>query len=533
MIGVSLSYEFLSKNDGLGVTLSSLWSRGVRSIELRMVPAGESPEKVLRIANVLWDYGFKITVHSSSRAVETAVEDILYPLSSILAHKRQSEFTVTIHPIVGDNVLLLRTLSDYITEHKYPIRIALENERRLPDKSYGDSMSLVLDAVTTVNRDNVGICFDMGHLAWYYETQTDNSDTLPPKEFLNRVIHTHIHTCDNGNTHFPLLSWSGPFTSYIKELDFGYFGVYNVEISPAKYESRLSALDGYLLSVDTLRENFPFHASLYEDLKLNYDNWFRRALEVFNKKDGTYISLVGSSSYLFSTNGYRWAMDVAFRNVRYLAEAPSRVKEYLGQLDLMILTHPHDDHTEGSTIKALADTNIMWLVPSFMVDKIKSLGISDSKIIAAHVGERLKIGPLEVQVISGRHYRPDTGKGCDAVGYVISVNDTLSMAFPVDIRNYSTEGVEEINADYCFAHIWLSDFALDPEKYIPKSYEFADFMLKMSKENIILSHLYENGRHESGMWQIHHAHIVRSQINEISPKTSVLVPRLGEIIKLG
>ena len=32
-----------------------------------------------------------------------------------------------------------------------------------------------------------------------------------------------------------------------------------------------------------------------------------------------------------------------------------------------ILTHPHVDHTEDSTIKALADTDIMWLVPASIV----------------------------------------------------------------------------------------------------------------------------------------------------------------------
>ena len=107
-----------------------------------------------------------------------------------------------------------------------------------------------------------------------------------------------------------------------------------------------------------------------------------------------------------------------------------------------------------------------------------------------------------------------------------------SLAFPGDVRDYRTADLENLDADYCFAHVWLTDNAIDPEKYIPKSRELAEFTLKMSKKTILLAHLYENGRDEMGMWQRKHAEVVADAIRRISPETETLIPSIGEIVDL-
>ena len=536
MIGLSLPYRWLLTAEGdlpsPSILLPQLWERGVRSIEIRMVPLCAPASDVLKIADLLWDYGFNVTVHSKSKTAENAVKEILSPLSLMLANMRQSELTVTVHPIVGSNVDMLNALSDYIIENGYPVKIALENERRLPDKTNGDGLALVLDAVSAVDRDNVGICFDMGHFAWYMDNFTDSPNELPPKDFLARVIHTHIHAYTESTTHFPLDEWRVPFSKYINALSHNYFGVYNIELSPQRFEHRMGAVDGYLKSVDTLKENFPFNAALYNDLRLNYDYRFHRAIEVFDKREGCHVSLINSSSYLFSTNGYRWAMDIAFRNIRYLSKIPAQISKYLDKLDLIVLTHAHADHMEESTIRALSKTEISGLIPNFLVDDMLKFGIRRDKLIVAKVGEALSVGPLTVRVLPGKHFRPDSGKGIAAVGYMITADNSPSLAFPGDIRDYSTEGIENLNADYCFSHVWLTDDALNPDKYIPKSKELAEFMLKMSEKTILLTHLYENARKESGMWQLKHARIACNAILEKSPQTRVVVPKIGEALHL-
>ena len=70
MIGLSLSYKELvsTQNPDLKpeLLLPKLWQHGVRSIELRAMSSSACPDEVLRIANLLWDYGFQITLHSAS-----------------------------------------------------------------------------------------------------------------------------------------------------------------------------------------------------------------------------------------------------------------------------------------------------------------------------------------------------------------------------------------------------------------------------------------------------------------------------------
>ena len=537
MIGLSLQYKWLAGRGSFPMPEAELFfaelrARGVSSVELRAVARDADPQEVLAVASSLWDRGFRITVHGSVGTAENAVAEVFAPLSELLSHLRQRELVVTVHPIEGDNVAMLLALSDYAREQGLPVRIALENERRLPDKTEGDSIALVLEAVTRVDRENVGICFDMGHFTWYNSLYHTYSDGMPPVEFLDRVIHTHIHECAEGRTHFPLEGWRAPVADYVKALDRRYFGVYNLELEPPRFAHLRGAEEGYLRSVDALRENLPFSARIYGELKRHYDERFLRAIEVLNRTEGSFASLVGPSSYLFSTNGFHWGMDPAFRNARYLAETPSHVREYLGGLDLILLTHDHVDHVEGHTIQALADTEIRWVVPAFFVDRVLSFGVSREKILTVREGDEIRVGPLTIRVLEGKHFRPDTGKGIRAVGYLVSAEGAPTLVFPGDVRDYRSDGAEDLNADVCFGHVWLTDNALDAAAYTAKSEELADFMLRRSRKRILLTHLYESGRSERGMWQRHHAEVARNAILARSPETAVDIPELGEILEL-
>lgn len=535
MIGMSLSYRKLLENDDAllkpETLLPKLWEHGVRSIELKTISASDSSVDVFRVANLLWDYGFQVTVHSTAVSASSAVEDVFAPLAGLLTGMRQRELIVTIHPVVDDNVAMLTALSDYIIKHRYPVRIALENNRKMPDRTDGDSLALVLDAVTSVDRENVGICFDMGHFAWYAENFTDLPNMLPPREFLSRVIHTHIHAYNEGTTHFPLDQWCEPISRYIDALGYKYLGVYNVELVPKRFAHRWSATEAYLLSADTLKQNYPSRASYYDELRFHYDGWFCHALDVLKKKDGCYGTLIAPSSYLFSTNGYTWAMDVSFLVLHHLAEAPSRIREYFGNINCMILTHGHGDHMEERTIRALSDTDISWVVPEFLVDNVLSFGVRREKITVVRAGDNVCVGPLQIRVLEGRHFRPETKKGTDAVGYLISADHAPTLAFPADVRDYSVAEGEELNADHCFAHVWLTDNALDPEIYVPKSREFAKFMLSRSRRSIWLAHLHAD-RLDDKRWVLRHARVASESIREQSPETVVRVPRYGEIFDL-
>ena len=101
----------------------------------------------------------------------------------------------------------------------------------------------------------------------------------------------------------------------------------------------------------------------------------------------------------------------------------------------------------------------------------------------------------------------------------------------MDIRNFSQK--EDIpTADYCFANVWLEDNSADPESWQAMVEPFAKYMLSFSNKNILLTHLYEDGRPDHKMWRAEHAHAAADKIHALSPETRVIIPRRGECIRL-
>ena len=129
MIGVSLPLKWLESGDGIlgdvDHVLTELTKHNVKSIELRTVRSHSNANEVLRVANILWDRGFSITVHSYPTSLSTAVDDVFVPLEKLLQSLRQERLTITIHPIDDDNVAMLNALADYRDAHDYPITIAV------------------------------------------------------------------------------------------------------------------------------------------------------------------------------------------------------------------------------------------------------------------------------------------------------------------------------------------------------------------------------------------------------------------------
>ena len=148
MIGVSLPLALFEDGakEKRKPLLDYLKKEGVESVELRTVRRNSDAAQVRGAMELLWEEGFQVTVHGEVKSVESCVSDVFDPLASAFPLK-QKILNITIHPIVGDNVALLCALSDHITKEDLPVRISLENNRLLPDKTEGDSLALVLEAV--------------------------------------------------------------------------------------------------------------------------------------------------------------------------------------------------------------------------------------------------------------------------------------------------------------------------------------------------------------------------------------------------
>ena len=537
MIGVSLPMDWLCGKSEFPVdltrTLQEIKARGVRSVELRAVRSHTAPDEVASVAALLWENGFSITVHASPRSAESAVADVFAPLSQILGALKQPQLIVTVHPIVGDNAAMLRALIAYAEEQGYPIRIALENNRLLPDGTEGDSAALVLSAVTEVAHPDVGICFDLGHYMYYWKRHyAEESAPTLPKKFWKHVIHTHIHALHDITTHYPIKSTDALLKQLLDDLSFGYFGLYNVELDFKRFADKIDPQKALLDSIESLREIMPVCARLYDDLREHFDERFLHALTMYDRpQKGTQFALLQSASFLFQTDGFRWGMDVTFRNAYHLAKTPHQAPALLSSLDLMVISHGHGDHFEEQTVRALAETNMRWLLPDFLADQAELWGVRRDKMIIAHPGELLHVGPLTILPFMGQHFRPVTGKGTEEYGYHITTDDGLTMAFPVDTRDFSTDQLTSIPAaDYCFANVWLGDhngFASDLTEQLDT---FANFMLHFSKKNILFAHLYECNRRAEDMWRDVHAEMLTKTIRGISPQTNTILPAPGEIM---
>lgn len=539
MIGVSLPFEWLlGKEEPLGNNIDSilqaLKARGVDSIELRTVFLRHAPSDVLRVAELLWSYGFNITVHVKAHSAELAVSEVFDPLAEVLANLQQERLTLVLHPIVGDNVSMLNALADYRDSHGYPVTIALENNRLLPDKSEGDSAALVYDAVCQADRENVGICFDTGHYAYYLRKNHPSLPfTLPAADFWKRVLHTHIHALDGLKTHFPLGSFELPLPEILGALSYKYFGVYNIELDFPRWKDQIDPQTALLDSVSYLAQNLPPCAKLYMQLRKEFDVKFQNACKIFEKTSGTHFALLHSTFYLFNTNGFAWALDPAFRAIRNLAKAPQKAATYLRPLSLIAVTHAHEDHFEKETVALLAENDTKWLIPDFMEEKALAYGIKPQNMIVAHEGDTVTIGPLTILVFRSNHFRPVTNKGVPEYGYRISAPNAPSLLFPADVRNFSIEEFPALpGADYAFCNVWLGDRNDSPETRAGRIEPFARFALRLSQKTIFLTHLYESARRDSDMWREEHAQCIQRTISTLSPDTSVQIPSIGDILEL-
>lgn len=530
-VGVSLPLHWLAGEEDKTEMLQLLQHHGVQSVELRTVRPGQEPEAVLRAAELLWENGFQITVHGGVNSVDTAVSDVFAHLAQLLPALRQDKLNITIHPVVGDNAAMLTSLSDHILAHELPVTIALENNRLLPDKTQGDSTALVLAAVKAANRPNVGICFDMGHYAYYVKKNFPESpDLLPDAEFWKYVIHTHIHGVNGLTTHFPLGLYELPLQAFLEKLSYGYFGVYNLELDFPRFEDLHTPVEALDRSIPYLQQSLPLVARLYDAVAKSFDAGFESALTCLDAKENTF-SLIHSTSYLFHTAGCRWGMDVAFRWARSLAKTPAQAAGLLKPLQVMVISHSHADHFEKETLRLLAKNDTIFIVPDFLEAQALECGIAPEKLVLAKPGEKICLHGMTFLPFASSHFRPNNGPGVPEYGYHVSAPGCPSQVFPVDIRDFSKK--EELPpADYCFANVWLRDESCDESSWRPMVEPWAQYMLQFSTGHILMTHLYEDGRPEDKMWREEHTRALAEAIHRLSPETKVIVPNRGQCIPL-
>lgn len=264
-IGVSLSPAFLCGQaasrhqtnmlkDGLTPFLTRLQTAGCTHIELRAIRRDTPKEIIIGAVRTAQEAGLLLTVHGalSDEPAELFWSRLLPVLTA------QKNLCVTVHSASTreETLLLLRRMGEYALLHHPGVRLALENNR----SKKGDNINLVecagvASTVGAADLPNLGTCWDFGHFYWDHLTHPSLlPDALPPEAFLQRAIHTHIHSVYANTTHFPLTMGDLPLKFFIRALQkAGFSGVYNLEPEPERWDESIDAADEIIRSVEILR----------------------------------------------------------------------------------------------------------------------------------------------------------------------------------------------------------------------------------------------------------------------------------------
>jgi len=255
--------------------------------------------------------------------------------------------------------------------------------------------------------------------------------------------------------------------------------------------------------------------------------WIKMFEQIHSNKYDHHMWLLGPSSYLFSTNGMRWGMDIQFRMPWIADIVGDRLIEDLSKLDFIILTHEHSDHLDYRLLSMLRDAPIRWLIPAFFNrEKLLATGLSPHRITWVEPDKVYNVDKLSITTFNSLHFRPN-GQGVPEIGYMVDTG-YLHLLFPVDVREYNASKMPRFDqVDCLFTHVWLGGgnaLNLPCEPFLT---DLCDFCIALNPKRVYLTHLYEIGRPIEEMWTYTHAGLVADGLLARNPDLDIVVPRIG------
>lgn len=135
----------------------------------------------------------------------------------------------------------------------------------------------------------------------------------------------------------------------------------------------------------------------------------------------------GQDSWLIKNDNLLFATDLYFEdNVRY-EPSPVTAEELCKDLNILFITHEHDDHFHAKTCKTLNEkSNCIFVLPESCLAKAKEIGISEKRIVVAKPRIPFEIRGVKVSPIRALHGGGDFAILYDAnlqdCGYLFTVN---------------------------------------------------------------------------------------------------------------
>lgn len=272
------SAEFLAYYGSPKRMLQGLKDQGIHSIELRYLKRTTTDNECRFISDLVWEAGLELTVHGRTEGdfQGSRFGDVYPPMKELMARARTRQHAVMmpIHAYSASDgsedelsartVRLLREWLAMTEEGDVPVYFALElNRRKDGTIDPGSHCEGVLGMVAELGHSRAGITWDMGH---YYANRMRDAGLaepprepildLPPKAFLRKTIHTHIHGLGAKGTHCPLAEPASlPLEHYVRALqEADYRGIYHLELEFERFPADRPVAEHVAASIDRLRE---------------------------------------------------------------------------------------------------------------------------------------------------------------------------------------------------------------------------------------------------------------------------------------
>ena len=240
--------------------------------------------------------------------------------------------------------------------------------------------------------------------------------------------------------------------------------------------------------------------------------------------------LTYSANYLFHTAGVRWAIDPFSMSTRIPDIAQPEFATDLQKLELVALTHAHNDHFDLKLIRAISSLPIQWVIPEDMLDVILSkTPIARERVVVPLAGEEIKFKGVTLTPFASLHIH--ALGGVNETGYLATFEDQKWL-FPGDIRNFDASRIPSFGRlNGVFAHLWLGK-GCAKESSPPYLQAFCDFYQSLSPERIVITHLNEFGRDETELWDETHYKLVKDAFGELGASIKIEMALMGAKVLL-
>lgn len=245
---------------------------------------------------------------------------------------------------------------------------------------------------------------------------------------------------------------------------------------------------------------------------------------------GNHAWMTYAANYLLSSSGYKWAVDPYVLSSRVAGLPDPDFAADLAQLSLIVLTHKHKDHLDLKLIKALQHTNVQWVIPENVFERLRELDIVPEGMITTPVpGQALRFGPIRLLPFDSLHLHGV--HGVPETGYLLECGGCRWL-FPGDIRAHDFDRLPDFGRlNGVFAHLWMGKArALDEEP--PFFHAFCQFFTSFDTHRLVITHLNEFGRDETELWTEGHYEIAKCEIERLNPGLAVTKAMMGDRVDL-